>query len=523
MSTSSRHLSLGTSILLCAGCFSPTGQSASASASEPTVATTDPTTGATTTTTDPTGGETTSLSPSTSAPSTTDAPSTTAPTTGGPCGVCLSPTPYCVATGDCVGCLALADHGLSCGALDPAKTYCDQDGEFGSGECVACLSTSDCDIGVCHPELKACVECIDSCPDSGVCDPDTHTCKNSCDEHSDCPETACELDTHVCFPAGETVHWYVQAQDPCLDAPCTEGAPCCEIADPFAKLGTDKNIHHVIHVGPGSYINPLTLTVGSKRVAILAAPDAILSGPDNHTKPIIEIGGGADPVETRIYISGLRITGTGSHALSCHKAQVAWLDDVQIVDAVGGALHTSHCTLHARRSQFLRNLGGLDVGEAGHADIENSIFSGVTKAPNLSVLDDGRIDLNYTTVALQTQVESGLIHCEGVAGVVNVRNSALLAADLELNVTCLGGLAVDRTAVTQADLLGQGDDNVLIVDPHLPFVDWSSSDLHLLGDGGALKNVAQWDPGDPTTDIEGALRPNIPGALDVAGADRSGP
>ena len=52
------------------------------------------------------------------------------------------------------------------------------------------------------------------------------------------------------------------------------------------------------------------------------------------------------------------------------------------------------------------------------------------------------------------------------------------------------------------------------------FANWANGDLRLSPTApAALATAAKWQLGDPTTDIDGDLRPTTDGADDYAGAD----
>ena len=52
------------------------------------------------------------------------------------------------------------------------------------------------------------------------------------------------------------------------------------------------------------------------------------------------------------------------------------------------------------------------------------------------------------------------------------------------------------------------------------FVDYTTGNFHIQNDGLTLfGDVAQWQEGDPPTDIDGEPRPTVDGTADYAGAD----
>jgi hypothetical protein len=86
-----------------------------------------------------------------------------------------------------------------------------------------------------------------------------------------------------------------------------------------------------------------------------------------------------------------------------------------------------------------------------------------------------------------------------------------------------GALAwVDRSA-TETSFAGTGNvavGELPLMTPEAWFVSYGIGDYHLQDDGLDLfADVAQWQAEDPSTDIDGDLRPNIDGTPDYAGAD----
>lgn len=534
MPACSRSLALGSCLAL-AACFNPTGQTTAASGDTGTGTTAASTSTASAGTT----GDVTSAPPSTATATSQD------PTTGGACGVCEAPTPYCAPTGECVPCDDLTGHGMSCGALDPDHPFCDELAKSGSGACVECLSKSDCgSVGACHPELKECVDCLGDgdCIAPSKCDERSNTCvecrQNSdclsalapicdagacrgCGEHGECEGGACELDAGNCFP--DARHWYVDAgQEPCQDSMCPIELPCCQIADAFNNINIAPETYHIVHVASGDYAAIFGVGVTGKRVAVLAEPEAVLTVTAPN-KPLILLGDaiGVQHIDSKLFIAGLGVRGEGSVAVSCLDALYLALDDVVVHDVVGDAVFTATgCTVKARRSEFKRNTGGFHVAQGGVARLENSVVSGVIINPALRVATEGELDLLYTTIGLQGGVDGGLLACIG--GNVTIRNSALLADNLADNIKCAAAVDISYTIATEADYNGEG---VVSVMPNMvssAFVDWSQSDLHLAGDGAYLKDIARWQSGDPAQDIQGGDRPGVDGTMDVAGADLPG-
>jgi len=89
-----------------------------------------------------------------------------------------------------------------------------------------------------------------------------------------------------------------------------------------------------------------------------------------------------------------------------------------------------------------------------------------------------------------------------------VRNSILLSADTVPEVQCAG--ATLSSSVTEADVGFMSS----------WFMSYGVGDFHLTAAGEAVfADVAQWQQGDPVTDIDGNPRPTTDSSLDYAGAD----
>lgn len=521
MSTCSRSwgltLSLGSCLLV--GCFSPSGSAGSGQPtgtdttgptgdSEPTLSAPSTTTDGppTSTSGDPTG-ETTTGDP-TIGPSTT---SVTA-TTHDDCGVCPESTPFCGSGGQCIGCTGLAAEGTSCADLDPTKPFCD-----GGGGCVGCNAENPCADGVCHPDLGVCVECFTAgdCPEKAACDEQTHTC-STCSEHSDCPGSACELDKSICFPE-DSAQWYVGPAGQCGAKSCEFGQPCCDLADAMNLLTASPATHHIIHLAPGSYASTLALT-SAKRLAVFGAPGttiATATGGD----PLIFVGDlmGANMIDAKLFLSRLKLSGAGPVAFRCYQAVAAWLDDVELRDFDGASIDADKCHLTARRSRFIHNNSGIEIGSEALVSLENDVISNMTIGPSLTVQIGGALEATYITVAQQNPVSAGLLSCPG-AGSVFIRNSALLSDQMGQYIDCVAVPVLERSIVSD-DLLVDVP-GVVELEPDQvaqQFSDWFL-DYLVPFPRSALAGVALWTAGDPKTDIDGLARPAVDPSPDYAGA-----
>lgn len=526
MSIRMRALYLG-SFLLQGACFSPGSQLTSTTSGS----SGDPTTDGPATVTAGASTDSTTTSTTTSTPTSTDTTATPV-TSGGGCSACASPTPYCAPTNECIGCEQLSDHGMSCGT-NGLKQLCDKDG---TGECVDCLATSDCpEPTKCDLGSHTCVQCLSDldCPKDPLEFCDDGTCRR-CDAHDDCPSKACELDEHKCFPVDGSRNWYITMGGSASQmGECTERMPCPEIADAFTGIESADGIYHIVHVAPGTYTKRLQLSTNDKRVAVLGRPGVTLQSTATATQVFIQLGEPVKivPVTSKLFLSRLAITGTGAATMSCLIGDFLGLDEITVSDFSSGdpmkttlSVFANKCVLQIRRSQFLRNGGGIWAAEAT-VKLENSIVSGVTQTPALKFQTESTLDIRYSTFALQSTLAGGLVSCPGVSpGVATIRNSAFLAAMAGESVDCIGKalLATKTVSNNPTIVIGMGNTTATAEQVTAPFKDWANSDLHLVGDGAVLKAAATWKTGDPATDIDGLPRPAVNDTPDVAGADLPG-
>jgi len=307
------------SFMLLGACFSPGAQLTDATSDTATTTTATMSSTSEPTTSDPTSG--------TSAQTT----STTTDPTGGACESCESVTPYCI-----------------------------------EGECVECIMSRDC------------------LAPGAICDPDSHTCiadESPCQHHIDCASEACEIDTSVCFPPAAR-HYFVDAGVPCGSTECTDADPCCQLGAAMTAIAADAGTHHIVHVAEGTYNQGFGLTTDGVRVAVLAVGDTLIQSESGN--PVIMAGVmPPSPLDIKLYLQGLTITGIGSTAVVCQSVSFLGLEDITVRDLEGNGLLTADCTVWSRRSQFLRNFGGLSMS-ASTVRLENSIISGSTTTPALS-------------------------------------------------------------------------------------------------------------------------------------------
>ncbi|MBL9101184.1 MAG: hypothetical protein JNL82_09510 [Myxococcales bacterium] len=439
------------------------------------------------------------------AASETDDTSSIEDTTGGPtsCGGSATPDNFCI-------------------DQDPEHPYC----EPNSGLCVACLDDLDCPVSqVCDPDGFACVGCVDDddCtdPDAPACDPETLAC--GCYEHSDCPQTACDLANKTCFPAAQTaVVWSSSAVGPLcrVDNQCTETDPCCNLTAAYTQAVMSDKEYIVIRVLPGTAGVHDTLTVddlaADKHVAILGWPEATLES-NTGGAPLIFVDALAHVYVARLTLKALAPSTAGA-GFSCVAGLSAWIDDVTVEPLTTGVgLYANACELQARRSLIRGAKRGLWLAGGADAKIFNTIVAHPIEYAVRSE-KDADVELVFSTVVESTGVPGSLLQCEDLGSTIVARNSLLFAVPDNGSSACPGSLATN-SLVTYDPLVGPGTTSLTSAAAENLFIAFDAGDLHVKPGAPLVSSTAIREAGDPWTDIDGDPRPLAVGAMDWAGAD----
>ena len=368
--------------------------------------------------------------------------------------------PFCdPAAGECVSCSALDDPDGACASLSADEPLCVE------GACVACTAENPevCDeqLLLCDGEMNACI---------------------ACSQHEQCESGACELAVGRCFAPDVVVH--------------VDGDGGQDFETVAAAVGAvDEGMHGVIVVheldGVLPYLGLVDVDAG-KTIAILSAPGEA---------PIVQGTGGNAGVrvagaDTTLYVDGLSVAGnTGGLGLEVDES-TAWVD----------------------RSRIVQNSGGGVVAQnAAELVLRNSFVGG--SVTNVSVLDvnDASATLLYSTVIGGLGGLSTGVTCTPGA-TVSVSNSIVLLESDNPPVTCDPAVfdhSVSETALPGEGNVSAGDFN----DLSGWFTSVAGGDFHLATAPAAIGTTAQWQDGDPATDIDGDARPMMDGASDYAGAD----
>lgn len=404
---------------------------------------------------------------------------------------CDEDRPYCLA-GACVDC-----GGIDCAAVSPNLPVCDAD----SGLCAAC----DCD---------------DANP---VCDSESHTC-GKCSDHSQCPDSACDLWTGGCMPIAGAL-WVDRAGACADDASGSREEPLCSLGAAFSRVQQAPEVAHAIRVRAGDYAaaTPLRVPMGGT-VAVIHA-----TGGDDVS---ISAAAGALAVEAggALLVDGIAIPDAGGDAVACASGKL-WLDRLNVSAAGGHGVSADGCALKLRRSVLVGNFSSGARVTAAAAYVENSYISrnGVGNVDALGgvyLAGGASLDAVYATFISNSGTPGfpWSVACNNdpddpAIEKVFVRNSVAINTGLK---TLCQGATITTTAysvkageegATNLSIASDALDDYLTEDPALPGV-------YRAKKGTALDELAKWVDGDPDIDFDGDPRPSGNDSPDYAGADR---
>ncbi|MCX4247134.1 right-handed parallel beta-helix repeat-containing protein [Paraliomyxa miuraensis] len=377
------------------------------------------------------------------------------------------------------------DTGLECTqsneCKDETRPVCDP----AMGTCVACdaveIPDQACaEANVEHPLCVdgRCVQC--TAEDATVCDAQSLVCDAQsgecvpCTEHEQCGEAACNFYTGACLPGDAVVH--------------VGGATPDFVAINAAVISFPSGTEGTIIVHPGDYNESVTVSDG-RTLAFLAAE----LGPGVEQPRWVRSSGTSPQltvVDATVLVDGLEIMGNASTAPPGVQLDGgwAWVD----------------------RSRIVQNNGGGILAQNGATlTLRNSFVGGYVADVDAIALNGSSLDMLYTTVAAGVPLVTNAraLFCEGAA-TASIRNSILLSVDTVPEVECTG--ATLNSSATEAGVGFMAS----------WFAGYGVGDFHLTAAGQAVfADIAQWQLGDPPTDIDGDTRPSTDGSTDYAGAD----
>ncbi len=329
-------------------------------------------------------------------------------------------------------------------------------------------------------EAGACVACPETvCPAaSAACD-----C-TACVKHEDCSEgAACDADTGQCL----VDVLYVDDHGAC-PGDGTEASPYCLPQDAIDAVGPGGSATIRIRPGVGiGYQQDIALLPG-QTLAMIGEGDYV---PNLNAQP-----GGAESVLTvaeadaTLWLTGLRFRAG---------------DEGPAVTVAGGTVHASAIQVADSAA------GALRVTDGGNVDLENS-FLAHWWSQETAIAVDGASFAARNISLVWANTPTGVITCTRSA-TVELHDSIVASAAAVDDFLCDGAVLELDHVVTKAD-----------VGPPPYTFPWFENqygaDLHLRPAGAAVfADYAQWNTGDPTTDIDGDPRPLIDGTPDFPGAD----
>jgi hypothetical protein len=406
----------------------------------------------------------------------------------------------------------------------PSDTGVDPD----TGAVADCETHADCtdpELPVCDDAEGTCrgcdidSECADRSASAPVCDP-SGACR-ACNEHHECPDSACHLDG--------------PDQGACFDVTPVQVTDSNGLAEALDDLSDGDQVV-VWLAGETTYDVALTIAAAAEVAIIGTDTDVVLDGDGEN---IIHAGNGAI-----VYVANATLTnglrgGYCSHgdmpepATTCHAM---WFDDAHIVGnstrgvSGHGKDHGHKGAFHLRRSRVAdtgqAGIRIVDDGEVhldrtevhgnGHADsgtrggirINGGILtmrnSAVTNNTNASgggiwMANDVTAEITYSTIAHNPGSVND-VYCSGDEDPTgSIRNSILFTFDTDPIDTC-SGITFENNAL-DTDVTELGETNVE-VEPELAWFEVGLPRLTAAG-AEALDGIAQWQAGDPLTDVDG--------------------
>ena len=369
--------------------------------------------------------------------------------------------PFCADDGMCVPCDAIPESDTACSELDPTAPVCSD------GQCVQC---TDDNPAACDGQTPG-------------CNTDDNLCV-ACTEHAQCPDSACHLDgadVGGCFDEGDVVMASNTAQ----------------LESAFTAASADDDV--VVQLTGTNYANVSVDFVANAEVAVLGDGSQDISG--NTSGGIIGTGSSAI-----VYFAGVSVAGNISgDGINCSGTSI-WLDDTEVRNNAQVGLDVSGgCAAHLRRTVVRANAGGgvETSGATSLLAMENSLVVdnvGATAGPGVRVTS-AEIAVSYSVLAGNgTIANPDNIEClSGATGYA--RNSIVSGQNGNSIVTC-GGLTWENNGV-DTSALGGSNENVGMYDSSW-FADPGTGDYRLTTAGESeFMNIAQWQDGDPLTDIDG--------------------
>jgi len=365
---------------------------------------------------------------------------------------------------------------------------------------------------------NVCVECTAERPEAclvarHVCDIASSTCV-PCTAHEQCgtgDEAACHIEAGTCFSTDP---------DSVLDVDTTENAVTefTSIEDALLEVSEGEQAVVVLH-GTTNFDEACTLS--GNRVVAFKLSDEVLgellwvqTQSNENGGPTLSVSDGATA-----YLIGLHLRGNldNSAAVVAANGATVHIEDGDISDNTGLALSADNARVVVDRTFITNNDGGGITATGGSTlTLRNVFVNGAVDIDAITITDSTAILLYVTAAGQLTNFDnqSRALFCQGTTN-VTVRNSLFVAANGNPEFDCLG--ATVTTSAAEGVIAGTGNVELGPL-AETWFQEFNTGNLHLDEPAPGVFTAAQWQDGDPLTDIDGDTRPNTPGP-DVAGAD----
>lgn len=414
---------------------------------------------------------------------------------------CPAETPICF-DGACSSCVN-AGSSMACASATPEQPICAEAVET----CVACL-----------PEEEG------ACTEGTVCGPDFE-CR-ACLEHSDCP-VACDFSRSTCFQSIEEF-WVdnIACDSGSGTSTATRDDPACTIGEAIEIANTQESSNVAVH-----------LVGGEDRSLYDETIELTFSGPENlvllgEARPLVR------HIEARnqakqLFVQGLDVEQDGAEqGVFCQGFAQIWLDDVSIRNSTDGFRASGCKQARLRRVQIVENSGSGVRSVDSNLHIESSVIArnGLAEEGSQTVgiqLEGDKVELLYSTVAANIGGRpspdgefsgTNLFCVEGTD--ISGRNNVIVSEPLG-SIRC-PSLELQTSFIDTNTTRLQEGGNVITDDYNSTwFAEVGASDFHIrFPETSPFRNVAVRAFGDPTRDLDGAIRVSEPGQTDFAGADQ---
>ena len=414
------------------------------------------------------------------------------------------------------------DAGCTLSSCAAATPIC----ELAAGMCRACSTDTECKArggttprcgagagiagtGVEGASATASTDC--TAASKPVCNATTGLCRG-CQQDSECPSAICDEPTGTCAATDTIIYVTATGTD---GAGCgTQASPCRTVT---AAMSSVTGTRRTIHLGPGTYTEPGTVTVQSKTVVIVGRGATVKPGVISASVFVVGDNGS-------LTLEGVTVSdaaGSGSpRGISCNGngTPVVRLIETTVTMNAGRGLDATNCMISIERSTLSRNQGGGLAISGTMFTIQNSFIvdNGSTGSSVGGIrIQDGSVGtMTFSTIAQNTSTASATagVGCVGNVPTPRFRNNIVFNNLNALNVAACEWEYSDVQFTTVPNVSNN------IADAPM-FVDAAAGNYHLMS-GSPCKDKAD-GAGAPMLDFDRDMRPQG-GGPDI-GADEIKP